>query len=48
MLFSRLLIEEVRKAMNDPKQQLGTSDIGILIFIIVAGWFLLFQSGLIY
>jgi len=34
--------------MSDPEQQFGTSDIGVLIFIIVAGWFLLFQSGLVF
>jgi len=34
--------------MNSTDQKFGTSDIGILIFIIVAGWFLLFQSGLVY
>jgi len=34
--------------MKNPDQQLGTPDIGVMIFIIVAGWFLLFESGLVF
>jgi hypothetical protein len=32
--------------MENRQQQLGTTDIGLLIFVIVAGWLLLFQSGI--
>lgn len=32
--------------MERSRKQLGTSDLGLLIFVIVAGWLLLFQSGL--
>jgi hypothetical protein len=32
--------------MESSKHQLNTSDLGLLIFVIVAGWLLLFQSGL--
>lgn len=32
--------------MHRQQQQLGTTDIGLLIFVIVAGWLLLFQSGI--
>ena len=33
-------------AMDRKEQQLGTTDIGLLVFVIVAGWLLLFQSGI--
>jgi len=32
--------------MQNQEQQLGTTDLGLLVFVIVAGWLLLFQSGL--
>ncbi len=32
--------------MQDREQQLGTTDLGLVVFVIVAGWLLLFQSGL--
>ena len=32
--------------MENREQQLGTTDIGLLIFVIVAGWLLIFQSGI--
>lgn len=32
--------------MDRREQQLGTTDIGLLVFVIVAGWLLLFQSGI--
>lgn len=32
--------------MNTQEKQLGTTDIGLLVFVIVAGWLLLFQSGI--
>ena len=32
--------------MERREQQLNTSDLGLLIFVLVAGWLLLFQSGL--
>jgi len=33
--------------MENKGQQLGTSDLGLLLFVIVAAWLLLFQSGLV-
>jgi len=32
--------------MQDRENQIGTTDIGLLVFVIVAGWLLLFYSGL--
>ncbi|CAN5588623.1 hypothetical protein BH18ACI3_BH18ACI3_03220 [soil metagenome] len=32
--------------MQNQEQQIGTTDLGLLVFVIVAGWLLLFQSGL--
>jgi hypothetical protein len=32
--------------MEDREQKLGTSDLGLLAFVLVAAWLLLFQSGL--
>jgi len=32
--------------MQNREQQYGTTDLGLLVFVIVAGWLLLFQSGL--
>jgi len=32
--------------MRDREQQLGTSDIGLLVFVLVAAWLLIFQSGM--
>lgn len=33
--------------MRKSEEQIGTSDIGLMIFVIVGGWVLLFLSGLI-
>lgn len=33
--------------MRDHREQLGTNDLGLLVFVIVAGWMIIFQSGLI-
>lgn len=32
--------------MENREEQFGTTDIGLLVFVLVAGWLLLFQSGL--
>jgi hypothetical protein len=32
--------------VENREQQFGTADIGLLVFVIVAGWLLLFQSGI--
>jgi hypothetical protein len=32
--------------MEDRTQQLNTSDLALLAFVLVAGWLLLFQSGI--
>ena len=32
--------------MRTQENQFETSDLGLLVFVIVAGWLLLFQSGL--
>jgi hypothetical protein len=32
--------------MERREQQIGTTDLGLLVFVIIAGWLLLFQSGL--
>ena len=32
--------------MENREQRFGTTDLGLLVFVIVAGWLLLFQSGL--
>jgi len=32
--------------MPNREKQLGTTDLGLIVFVIVAGWLLLFQSGL--
>ena len=32
--------------MENREQQLGTTDIGLLVFVLVAAWLLIFQSGL--
>ncbi len=32
--------------MENRQRQLGTTDLGLLVFVIVAGWLLLFQSGI--
>jgi hypothetical protein len=32
--------------MEDRTQQINTSDLGLLVFVLVAGWLLLFQSGI--
>lgn len=34
--------------MKNREQQLGTTDLGLLVFVIAASWLLLFQSGLFY
>ena len=34
-------------AMRRSEEQLATTDIGLVIFVIVGGWALLFLSGLI-
>jgi len=33
--------------MNNQENHFETRDFGLMLFIAVAGWFLLFQSGLI-
>jgi hypothetical protein len=35
------------EAMEDRERQFTTNDLGLVLFILVAGWLLLFQSGLI-
>jgi hypothetical protein len=35
-----------RKKMRNQENQLEANDIGLLMFVLVAGWLLLFQSGL--
>jgi hypothetical protein len=35
-----------RKKMRNQENQLGANDIGLLVFVLVAGWLLLFQSEL--
>jgi hypothetical protein len=35
-----------RKKMRNQENQLQANDIGLLLFVLVAGWMLLFQSGL--
>jgi len=35
-----------RKKMRNQENQLQANDIGLLMFVLVAGWLLLFQSGL--
>jgi hypothetical protein len=37
-----------RFKMQARENQIQTSDLGLLIFVVVAGWLLLFQSGLFY
>jgi hypothetical protein len=32
--------------MEDRTQQLNTSDLGLIVFVLIAGWLLLFQSGI--
>jgi hypothetical protein len=32
--------------MEDRERQFTTNDLGLLLFVVVAGWLLLFQSGL--
>lgn len=32
--------------MKSREQEIGTNDLGLLIFVIIAGWLLLFQSGI--
>lgn len=32
--------------MRDQDYRIETTDLGLMVFVIVAGWFLLFQSGL--
>lgn len=32
--------------METHEQQLNTSDLGLIVFVVVAGWLLLFQSNL--
>jgi hypothetical protein len=39
---------ERRIEMERREDQLETRDLGLLLFIVVAGWLLLFQSGLFY
>jgi len=34
------------KMMENRETQFTTNDLGLLVFVIVAGWLLLFQSGL--
>jgi len=34
------------KAMERQERQFELNDLGLVVFAIVAGWFLLFQSGL--
>jgi hypothetical protein len=34
------------QVMENRQQQIGTTDLGLLVFVIVAGWLLLFQSGI--
>jgi hypothetical protein len=33
--------------MRNSEEQIGTTDLGLMIFVIVGGWALLFLSGLI-
>lgn len=35
-----------KKIMRDREYKLETTDLGLLIFVVVAGWLLVFQSGL--
>lgn len=30
----------------EDREQIGTTDLGLFVFVVVAGWLLLFQSGL--
>jgi hypothetical protein len=32
--------------MRSREQQLGTADLGLLVFVLVAAWLLVFRSGL--
>jgi len=32
--------------MENRETQFGTTDLGLLVFVVVAGWLLLFYSGL--
>jgi hypothetical protein len=32
--------------MEDRERQLTTNDLGLVLFVLVAGWLLLFQSGI--
>ena len=32
--------------MEDRQRQFTTNDLGLVLFVIVAGWLLLFQSGI--
>ncbi len=41
--MERMLHKE--KAMRDHEEQFGTTDIGLMIFVVVAGWVLIFYSG---
>ncbi|MEP7212978.1 MAG: hypothetical protein ABI791_07880 [Acidobacteriota bacterium] len=34
------------KVMENRETQFTTNDLGLLVFVLVAGWLLLFQSGL--
>lgn len=36
----------VKTAMEDRERQFTTNDLGLLVFVLVAGWLLLFQSGI--
>jgi hypothetical protein len=35
-----------RKKMRNQENQIEANDMGLLLFVLVAGWLLLFQSGL--
>jgi hypothetical protein len=48
--FPRVLVKERSllwgKVMENRETQFTTNDLGLLVFVLVAGWLLLFQSGL--
>lgn len=34
--------------MKDRKEQFDTTDAGLIVFVMVGGWFLLFYSGFVF
>jgi hypothetical protein len=48
--LTRFIIEGTlfawEKVMENRETQFTTNDLGLLVFVLVAGWLLLFQSGL--